>query len=85
MKNSKTFEENKQGSDSKSCTLTHFVAFEMANKAKPSPSLLLMALYCIYMRRINYDSATVNISVFIQQRNILFQNDIFQKTVRLGV
>ena len=34
------------------------------------------------MRRINYDSATVNISVFIQQRNILFQNDISLKTTK---
>ena len=37
------------------------------------------------MRRINYDSATVNISVFIQQRNISFQNDISLKTMWLGV
>ena len=34
-----------------------------------------------YMRRINYDSATVNISVFIEQRNISFQNDISLKTM----
>ena len=32
-----------------------------------------------------YDSATVNISVFIEQRNISFQNDISLKTMRLGV
>ena len=39
-----------------------------------------------YMSRINYDSATVNIhSVFIEQRNISFQNDISLKTMRLGV
>ena len=31
------------------------------------------------------DSATVNISVFIEQRNISFQNDISLKTMRLGV
>ena len=37
------------------------------------------------MRRINYDSATVNISVFIQQRNISFQNDISLKIMWLGV
>ena len=44
------------------------------------------AILCIYMRRIiNYDRATVNISVLIQQRNITFQNDIFLKTMRLGV
>ena len=39
----------------------------------------------VYMRRITYDSATVNISVFIKQRNISFQNDISLKTMRLGV
>ena len=37
------------------------------------------------MRRINYDSATVNIPIFIEQRNISFQNDISLKTMRLGV
>ena len=37
------------------------------------------------MRRITYDSAAVNISVFIEQRNISFQNDISLKTMRLGV
>ena len=37
------------------------------------------------MRRINYDSATVNInSVSIEQRNISFQNDISLKTMRLS-
>ena len=35
--------------------------------------------------RITYESATVNISVFIEQRNISFQNDISLKTMRLGV
>ena len=56
----------------------------MADKAKLSQTLLLTALYCIYMRRINFDSATVNISVFIKQRNISFhgQNDISQRAVR---
>ena len=39
----------------------------------------------MYISRINYDSATVNISVFIQQRKISFQNDISLKTMRLGV
>ena len=39
----------------------------------------------VYMRRITYDSATVNISVFIEQRNISFQHDISLKTMRLGV
>ena len=37
------------------------------------------------MRRIDYDSATVNInSVSIEQRNISFQNDISLKTMRLS-
>ena len=31
------------------------------------------------------DSVTVNISVFIEQRNISFQNDISLKNMRLGV
>ena len=77
------FEENKHGFDSKSRTLTHFAAFEerMANKwlAKPSRSLLQLAILGVCMRRIKYDSATVNNSVFIEQRNISFQNDISLK------
>ena len=47
--------------------------------------ILQLAILCIYMRRIiNYDSATVNISVLIQQRNISFQNDIFPKNYEIG-
>ena len=59
----------------------------MADKclAKPPLSLLHLAILGVYMRRITYDSATVNISVFIEQRNISFQNDISLKTMRLGV
>ena len=59
----------------------------MADKclAKPSRSLLQLAILDVYMRRINYDSGTVNISVFIAQRNILFPNEISLKTMRLGV
>ena len=53
--------------------------------AKPSRSLLPLAILGVSMRRITYDSATVNISVFIEQRNISFQNDISLKTMRLGV
>ena len=30
----------------------------------------------VYTRRLNDDSATVNIPVFIEQRSISFQNDI---------
>ena len=42
----------------------------MANKclAKPSQSLLHLAILGVYMRKVNYDSATVNISVFSAQR-----------------
>ena len=32
-----------------------------------------------------YNSATVNISILIEQRNISFQNDISLRTMRLGV
>ena len=59
----------------------------MADKclAKPSQSLLQIAILSVYLRRINYDWATVNISFFIVQRNISFQNYISLKTMRLGV
>ena len=53
------FEENKQGFDGKSCTLTHFVAFEehIADKclAKPSRSLLLTALSSCNTRRLHHE------------------------------
>ena len=59
----------------------------MADKclAKSSRTLLQLAILRDYMRRITYDSAIVNISVFIEQRDISFQNDISLKTMRLGV
>ena len=87
------FEENKQGFDSKSRTLTHFVVFEehygrrVSRKtvAKSLADVAHTAILQVYMRRINYDSATVHISVSIEQRNISFQNDISLKTMRLGV
>ena len=44
-----------------------------------------LAILGVYMRRINYDSATVNISVYFEERNISFQNDISLKTMILGV
>ena len=53
--------------------------------AKWLRSLLQLAIPGNYMRRINYDSTTVNISVFIEQRNVSFENDISLKTMRLGV
>ena len=34
------------------------------------------AILGVYTRRLNNDSATVNIPVFIEQRNISFQNDV---------
>ena len=34
------------------------------------------AILGVYTRRLNNDSATVNIPVFIEQRNISFENDI---------
>ena len=63
-------------------------SWHMANKclAKPSRSLLQLAILDVYMRWINYHSATVNISVFIEQRNIVFQSGVSLKTMRfLGV
>ena len=58
--------------------------------AKPLRSLALAdvvhtAILQVYMRRINYDLATVHIFVSIEQRNISFQNDISLKTMKLGV
>ena len=85
------FKENKQGFDGKSSTLTYFGEKHMADEVILNVAKLQTALYSLqfsaftYMVRINYDSATVNISVFIQQRKILFQNDISLKTMRLGV
>ena len=73
----------------KACILTHFVAYEkyQADKCltQPSGTLLQLAILGVYMRRINDDSITLNISVFIEQRSISFQNDISLKTMRLGV
>ena len=75
-----------QGFDGKSSTLTHFAAFEehMADKCLAKPSWRFFLLIGFYMRRINYDSATVNNPVFIEQRNISFQNNISLKTMSLG-
>ena len=50
-----------------------------------SRSLLQLAILGVYLRRITYDSSTANISAFIEERNISFQNDISLKTMRLGV
>ena len=53
------FEKNKHVFDSKSRTLTHSVAFEehMADKC-----LVQLAILGVYLKRITYNSATVNIS-----------------------
>ena len=56
----------------------------MADKCLAKPSWSFFLLIGFYMRRINYDSATVNNPVFIEQRNISFQNNISLKTMRLG-
>ena len=70
------FEENKQGSDGKSCAWTHFVAFEMADKLKTIAKSLADGVV-LHFHEKNH------ISVFILKK--AFQNDISQKTVRLGV
>ena len=61
------------------------VAKSLADGVVPGPNVVELAILVVYMRRINYDSATVNISVFIKQRNISFQKGISLKTMRLGV
>ena len=48
------------------------VAKSLADGVVPGPNVVELAILVVYMRRINYDSATVNISVFIKQRNISF-------------
>ena len=54
--------------------------------AKPSRRLLVLAILGVYMRRINYDSATVNISVFIEhfilERYFTKNHDIGSLVVR---
>ena len=42
----------------------------------PADGLVELAILNVYMRRINYDSATVNISFLFGQRNISLRNDI---------
>ena len=61
------------------------VAKSLVDGVVPGPNVVELAILVFYMRRINYDSATVNISVFIKQRNISFQKGISLKTMRLGV
>ena len=57
----------------------------MVLTVKVSRKTVAKSLAGVYMGRINHDSARVNISVFIEQRNILFQNEILLKTTRFGV
>ena len=53
--------------------------------AKPlADGVVQLAIPGVYMRRVNYDSVTLNIPVFIEQRNISFQNDISLKTMNWG-
>ena len=49
----------------------------------PADGLIQLAILNVYMRRINYYSATVDISVLIGQINIAFRN-ISLQTMRLG-
>jgi len=46
--------------------------------------LVQLAILNVYTTRINYDSATVDISVFIEQRNISFQNDVSLQNHEIG-
>ena len=70
------FEGNKHGFDSESVS---------QNRREVSCWRLYTAILGVYMGRINHDSARVNISVFIEQRNISFQYEISLKTTRFGV
>ena len=58
----------------------------MADKclAKPSRSLLQFAILGVYMRRIPYDSATVNISVFIEKKKHFISEWYFTKNHEIG-
>ena len=80
------FEENEQDFDVKSRTLSHFVATEehMAEKAilivtqnrceiTLADSVVQLAIVCIYMRRMGYDSATVNIQFSSQSGRVVTQ------------
>lgn len=69
------FEGNKHGFDSESVS---------QNRREVSCWRLYTAILGVYMGRINHDSARVNISVFIEQRNISFQNDISLKNHEIG-
>ena len=65
---------NEQDFDGKSRTINHFVAIERQKAEKATlivsqnrceitlaDSVVQLAILCIYMRRMGYDSATVNI------------------------
>ena len=58
-------------------TVAKFLADGIVQLAIPS--------VLIHEENQHNDSVTVNISVFIEQRNISFQNDISLKNMRLGV
>ena len=58
-------------------TVAKFLADSIVQLAIPS--------VLIYKENQYNDSVTVNVSVFIEQRNISFQNDISLKNMRLGV
>lgn len=72
---------NEQDFDGKSRTINHFVAIERQKAEKATlivsqnrceitlaDSVVQLAILSVNLRRINYDSVTVNISVFIQPK-----------------
>ena len=58
----------------------------MADKclAKPSRSLLQFAILGVYMRKITYDSATENISGFIEKKKHFISELYFTKNHEIG-
>ena len=46
--------------------------------------IVQLAILCIYMRRIPYDSATVNISVFIEKKKHFISELYFTKNHEIG-
>ena len=62
------------------------MSLKIVAKSLADGVIVQLAIPGVYIMRISYDSATVNIFVFIEQRSISFQNDIsLKKTMRLGV
>ena len=86
------FEENKRGFGGKSCTFlfrriwrTYSRQVSRKTVAKSlADGVVQLAIPGGYIMRISYDSATVNIFIFIEQRSISFQNDISLKNHEIG-